>query len=209
MADYMRRSGEFGRIGENLNDGAVRGIAKRHEKIDVLKFFSVLHNRFNKDAKIFGVKASSSQIAMLHRYGAFGLFRGVRVVHIQRHDVIAQAVSFSIADQTKKWTSEHQGVGDDVQYDAADILGRMQSINAENGRITEICSILQIPKLDVAYEDLEQRPLLQIKRVFRHFGLDPSGAKVSAPGIKKQSSDLNEKFCARFRAEMLRNLPKA
>ncbi|TKW65776.1 MAG: hypothetical protein DI616_12910 [Paracoccus denitrificans] len=52
-------------------------------------------------------------------WNILSMFRGAKIINIERNDAVDQAVSMSIAKQTKSWSSE-QGTATDPEYDYSD-----------------------------------------------------------------------------------------
>jgi len=209
LAGYMRDSGAFSPSGEFLNAEIMEHRCKERGITSFDAYIEDLVADKNASGRIFGLKASGQQIALLHEYNIFKMFTEVRVVHCQRHDVIGQAVSFSIAYQTKKWTSRQKTDTEqsvEPKYLPDDIEERLNAVLDENQEIIRMCSLLELPKVDVCYEELDRRPKLQLRQVFDHFGLDPKTAKAAKPRLQKQRDALNDDFAARFRAGLVNGL---
>ena len=149
----------------------------------------------------FGLKASADQIAMLHHFGILSMFPETRIFHIYRNNVVEQAVSFSIAFQTKQWTSRQTAQDTEAAYDFKDIHNRMRVVLKENQRILEIISVLNLPIMGLQYEALTEDPRAQIGRLLRFAGLDPKSAKFRKIELRKQATGLNVEFCERFRRD--------
>lgn len=148
----------------------------------------------------FAIKGSHDQLAMLLRWGAREAFDGMRVVHVVREDVLAQAVSHSIAAQTRKWASFQPGLDVEPVFDPRDILRRMDSVAGANARIVEICRVAGLPHLRVAYEDVVAEPLPQLRRIAAFLGRDLARAAAPAPDLSRQADALNAEFVRRFQA---------
>ncbi len=209
LAEYMWKCGYFGQIGEMLNADIIE---KRSNELSITSFEDYileLNSSINKRNRIFGIKASAEQIVMLYEYGIFDMFSGVKAVHSYRSDIVSQAVSYSIADQTKRWTSLHDTETDEVTYDYRDIRKRMNSLAKRNENINKVCAILEIPKVEICYENVVRSPRTQVRRILRHFSIDDKSFKIPKPVLKKQASGINEDFAERFVEQERKRLLKA
>ena len=205
LAELLRNSGHFGTIGELLNAESLVNQQRQHGFESLADYIGFLYGRLRAPQGQFGVKASAEQIAMLHHFGILRMFPETRVIHITRADVVEQAVSFSIAFQTKQWTSLQTPETTEVRYDYDDILKRLQAVTRENQRILEISAVLGLPLCSVQYENLARQPRGQLRRVLRFAGIPVADLKPGRTRLEKQASELNAEFCARFRAEYLQD----
>ena len=135
----------FNRSGSNLlasqlrDSGAYRGF--REQGIDSFEAY-LRHIAAPAVAAgvPFGVKATPAQIGMLYHFGALRLFPKVDVLHIERDDVLSQAISFCIADDTKRWSSlEKRAPQGEPEYDAQRIAWVMEEIAASGLRVRLAC----------------------------------------------------------------------
>lgn len=202
VCNLLTKTGTFGRIGEFLNADTMTKREQRDPSGSLSGYLDKVMAQANPRGRIPGVKASGSQIYLLHSHGVLDRFRRVRVIHCHRHDVIAQAVSFSIAFQTKKWTSRTDAEDVQPRYDFADIRARLKAILREDQQIVEVSALLGLPMVDVLYESLVADREAELSRVLAAFGLKRP-ARAPEPELKKQGGALNEDYAARFRREYL------
>lgn len=148
----------------------------------------------------FALKASFDQLAMLVRWGAREAFGDMRVVHVVREDILSQAISFSIAEQTQRWMSSQEGLNVEPIFDPTDILRRMNGVAVANARIVEVCQIVGLPRLRVSYEEVVADPLRQLGRIAVFLGRDLALGDAPRPDLHKQSDALNAAFREQFRA---------
>lgn len=199
LGDYLRSAG-FPGFHEQLNYPTILTTADReqlHSFPDYIKFAA-------RGSSLFGVKASTDQIAMALRLNIANMFSGIKVIHIVRTDAIGQAISFSIADQTKQWTSEQAalpGVEPRFRYD--DISRRLNSALAHRIAVPFLCQLFSIPYLCVFYEGLIANPHQVMQKIGEFLGHDLTQWTPPAPTISKQANELNDQFKRQF-AEALR-----
>lgn len=203
LAEHLTNTKIFGPIGELLNEGSMAARKEKYGLAGFPDYIAHLYDVLRPEGGQFGIKASATQIAMLYHFGILSMFPETRVLHIHRNDVVEQAVSFSIAFQTKQWASTQKREDTQVRYDFKDISTRMNAVIAENQQIIELCSVLNLPKLDLEYEDLASRPKAQIRRVLGFAGIEVETLKFKKPKLRKQATDLNEDFYRRFRQDYI------
>lgn len=196
LAGYLRERPGLAGFHEQLNFDFVMAHSAR-EGIrnfpDYIRHFASKHPRH-------GFKASVDQIAMLYRFGITRMYPSVRVLHIQRRDLLAQAVSYSIADQTKQWISKHRKQAEAV-YDRTDIDNRILGFSNQNGAMRVAPQVFGFEYECLDYEDLSENALGTVKRACRFFGVKPPGA-LGAPWIERQANEVNRSFIERYRRDI-------
>lgn len=206
LAEHLHATGKFSGLFEHLNADAITVMAKDSRARSFPGHLSWLISQYRKPGTVFGFKASWDQTAMLVRLGIDRMFTGkTKVIHIVRHDILAQAVSFSIADQTKQWMSTQKANDVQPDYDAKDIEKRIAGICDGNGRIVYLCNVFDLDCLTVFYEDLIVHPWHQMQRIGQWAGYDFSGW-VPKSKLKKQASEINSKWVERYKGETARQI---
>ena len=206
LGEYLRLTGNFSGFHEHLNASAVRNMAERTEARTFPDHMAALAKMQDKKANAYGVKASWDQMLMLLRWRVDRMFASVHVIHIERLDVLAQAVSFSIAAQTRKWMSTQAGTGAKPAYNATDIRNRLDGIGSGNKLIRQICSVYGLDTLTTRYEDLVTEPVAELDRIHKWLGIPLRRLDLGKARLDRQSDGTNATFIARFRAEVLASL---
>ena len=204
LADYLFQSGCFGHFPELLNHDVMPHQARELGATSFPDYIAKLEQRLRRPGRPLGLKASCTQLAMLHRYGAFGMFPWTKVIHIQRDDLVAQAVSFHVAARTNQWTSRHKRNDVALKYEFADIRNRFNGLSNDNRRIMQICSALMLDVVQVRYEDLVAGPREEITRILDFFGMNLGAETLLQATIEKQADVLNDEFARLFRRDWLR-----
>jgi trehalose 2-sulfotransferase len=152
-----------------------------------------------------GIKASGTQVEMLHKWNILSMFGGVRALHIVRQDIVSQAVSFWIANHTKQWTGmQRSAVSEqDVPYDPAAIGQIIQTIGRQNTRVVAAFSALAIPVRTVVYERLLAEPEAEMRSLGEFLELDMHGWQMPEDlSHERQVSRIKADFAARTRAAL-------
>ncbi|MDB4261716.1 Stf0 family sulfotransferase [bacterium] len=207
VCEHMRATGRFTGFGEPLNYELV---IQRCKKLGIETFAGYLqwlHRNVYKENSMFGMKASCDQVMMLLRSGAIPrYFNDVRWVFIQRSDIVSQAVSFSIAAQTKKWTSFQSGNEVEPGYYFKDIKNRISAVSQAYASMYALFALLDIQPLRITYEEFVADPELGTKRFADYLGFQGVNVDKSMLRMKSQSGQLNSEYREKFVAEFLASL---
>lgn len=208
LSEYLRQTGNFGGLYEHLNGFAVRSMVQATKATTFPDHVSAIVNQHKKDAATFGFKASGDQLLMLLRWRIDKMFSSLHVIHMERLDLLAQAVSYSIADQTKKWTSTQTGNDMEPQYNASDISNRINGIGKGNLMIRKACLAHDLDWIPMVYENVLASPIAELERIHKWLDLSLLRVNLRRTRMKKQSNGTNDEFIARFRADALATLER-
>lgn len=197
LASYLRATPVFSGFHEQLNFDTVQ---KQSGEWGISRFPEFIREatvRFGKGKFVHGFKASVDQLMMLQRFGIPDMYAGgLRIIHITRRDMIGQAISYQIASQTQKWTSQQAGIGPDVDvyFDAEQLTSLVDGAQASANGIATFAEIFGHPRLHVVYEDLVQHPHQILNQIAGFAGRDGAEWPVKPPEIERQSSEINDRF---------------
>jgi LPS sulfotransferase NodH len=146
---------------------------------------------------------SETDLEVLRR--AFG---PTLLIHLQREDVVAQAVSWTKAEQTDLWlkTEESDGAGDgsifsptrEPSFDFDVIDGYVKLIRRHNAAWDDWFEAQGVTPLSVRYEELVADSVGVTQSILRCLGLDPAQGRVSAVSSSLQGDALNEEWIERY-----------
>lgn len=208
LAGYLRATPYFSGFNEQLNYTTVENLSREWEVSSFPDYIRQSALRVGKGKFAHGYKASADQLMMLQRFGIPKMYAGgLKIIHITRQDLIGQTISYQIASQTRKWTSQQSGIGDDVdvQFDTKLATKLIDAAQSSDNGISMFAEIFGHPRLHVTYEDLLASPRDVLDRITRFAGQEGANWPVKAPGIERQASEMNE----RFRAAYLSQIKKA
>lgn len=200
IAEHLHSTGRFSGFEECFNWDVIPLHAAEFGAKSFPEFVTKIVDRGCVPGTIYGFKAAWDQIAMLLRWRIDTMFTGgVRVIHTIRHDLLEQAVSFSIADQTKRWSSLVEGDPEAVPvFQSEDIEGRVDGLAQGNLLIAYLCSLFKIPRLPVYYEEFAADPIPSMNRIGEFAGLDFSQWVPTETRLRKQADGTNIQFIERF-----------
>lgn len=129
-------------------------------------------------------------------------FGRLKFVHLRRHDVVGQAVSWAKALQTRFW---HPGEavkpgGHEPRYDE-ELIGRLvAAIERFERDWTRWFTAQSIEPYEVAYEELAADPLRTARKVLDHLSLHLRPDQQLVIGHHRQADQVNADWKATFEA---------
>ncbi len=199
VSEHLRATGCFTGLGEPLNHPLVKERSEQEDLHSLPQYMDWVYRRMRREGAMYGFKASFDQAMMLVRAGVIpNYFRDVRWVMIQRNDILSQAVSFSIASQTKKWHSHRGEKLSEPQYNYEQIRQRVRTLSQAYAAMNSFCSVFGIDPYRVVYEEFSADPVAAATALAEHLGF--TGARVDTTQLKmrKQRDDVNARFRERF-----------
>jgi len=206
LARALHSTGRFGLAGEFFNYPAVSHFARRH-RIESLTDYAIELRRHSAATNgVFGTKLGWAQLYYLSKSRIIpNVYDQVKYVLIERRDVLGQAISYSIADQTKVWNSEQLGKGGRYRFDAADIVKRIRGITNAYARFKAFFALHDIHPMYLTYEELEGDIRAAVAKVVEGLAIPGTGgAKVDmgAVGLQRQRGPLNLQVRKAFLSHM-------
>ena len=131
------------------------------------------------------------------------IFNQPKYIWMRRRDHVQQAVSWTIASQTKLWSQkpgEAQASGAQLQFDFNSIDRRYSQIAAEEENWENYFRQNQIEPLVLFYEDVMVSNRDAAERVLGFLGIAfPSDLQIPTPSVEKQATELSEEWAASYR----------
>lgn len=199
LADHLRQTPYFSGFHEELN---FRGVGIRSRQWGVLSFPDYIKTVMaTGEGKNYGFKASLGQLIMLERFGVPKMFKGgMRIIHIQREDLLGQAVSHLISSQSQQWTSEQANSASEVEikYDAGRLTSIIDATHRSASGIKTYAQIFDRPRLEVSYEEIVKDPSQVLGHIAKFCGQNGADWVAREPRIKRQATALNMSFRKRY-----------
>lgn len=128
-----------------------------------------------------------------------GLFPNVNFhyVHVIREDSLSQAVSYEIALQTGKWSSNFSSHSE-ANYNFSAIKQKLERIHQQNDLIKSYIKLNRLNCTTVYYEDLVNEPKAILKNLLPAYIYKDL---VVESNLKRQSSSMNEEWILQFSKE--------
>ena len=202
LAQAISSDGRLTQPGENINFDTVINLSKDRGFSSFRQYFLWLVSTLKRESDIFGCKVSPDQLFFLYKQGLLQLFKPIpKFIHMQRKDVIAQAVSLFIATKTKRWTSLQDGEKIQVEYDSSELISIVKSIHYQNSIFESIFDLFGINPLVVFYEDFIRNPNECIQIIGDFLNIKDLKYLSENVTYTKQSNEKNEELCYRLRTE--------
>lgn len=128
-------------------------------------------------------------------------FGQTRFVHLQRGDVLAQAVSWARAEQTGYWQD-----GDKVppvpkpRFEFTEVDGYVDTIHEHNAAWREWSDASGIAPLVVLYEELVADMRGVTLAILQFLGLELPAGHAITPGTRRQADEINGEWARRYRS---------
>ena len=194
------------------------GLLKQIVVSNDVKVTSELAPHFARKATVNGrisIKTPSNGLQYLFAMGEFPKnLDQWRFVYLRRENLVRQAISGFIAQRTGQWTKkmEKRGEVTDSDYSFDEIM-KLVGVYAQGNRTLErFIGLLGIPTYNVVYEEFltdQKRILAEIATFLGADVGDYPDAVDHEPWLERQSTQLNEAWESRFRAELLDQLRAA
>ncbi|MDH4042537.1 MAG: Stf0 family sulfotransferase [Gammaproteobacteria bacterium] len=204
VSEHMRATAQFAGFGEPLN---AQWVIDRSEREGLGSFPEYLRWETRrllaeKPGAVLGMKASYGQAMMLMRCGAIPrFFKDVRWVVIQREDLLSQAVSFVIANQTKQWHSFDAGEPADPVYDYEDIKRRLLGLAQSNIAINTFCTVFGLQPYRINYREFSRDPVAGARKLAAYLGVEEVAIDPERLQMEKQRNRFSAQFYQRFITE--------
>lgn len=128
-------------------------------------------------------------------------FPSIRWVHLYREDKVGQAISWTIAKETKVWTGRRDAGDPQPTYSAEAIELALLDILADEADWSAYFLRNRIEPLSLSYESLEQDPAGAVVSIAAHLGVELDGRPDLRTAVVKQRSSLSEEWRQRFFAD--------
>jgi len=161
LAELLKSTGKFAGFEESLNDFSMRYLVPRFASVSFPDYIRRIQSEATKvPGQVWGVKVGWMQLAMLLRSQAIPNLIHPSIILARRRDVISQAVSLFIAEQTGQWTSATAPTMDrkDIAYDGDKIFTHLRGILNSYSQLESILTFANLPYIEVFYEDLLDAP---------------------------------------------------
>lgn len=123
-------------------------------------------------------------------------------VHVVRRDLDRQAVSWSVAEATGRWTDlDGTGAPPDVDYDFDAIDYCRRRLETAETAWRALFAAAGADPLEVSYEQLSDDYPGTVAAVARHLGAELEPDELPAPRLRRQSNERTERMVARYREE--------
>jgi LPS sulfotransferase NodH len=152
---------------------------------------------------VFGFKLHHDELADFEAAGGLTLpqFEDLRVIHLERRDILSQAISLSIADQTNQWidlSGYHMAGEGAPRYDRLVIQQLCVALEEQQQAWLSFLSARDIPILPVVYEDMIANTRGTFSAVCRFLEIPPVIPDMSSIAIRRQDDPIKRGWKDRY-----------
>lgn len=204
LAELLSSTRKINLAGEFFNPATIKNYCQKHAINSLPQYVFHLSENISS-LPWFVSKIGTWQLLVLNYLGfTDSLFKHCHYISMNRSDKLAQAISYSIALQTKAWTSymtcERAMEDKDIVFDPETIANFIEGLINDRSSLDRYFVIKGISPYIVEYESLSRRPVDTVEQVLGALGFTEVTVNLNAVRTKKQSSYLNEKFRGDFQA---------
>jgi len=200
LAQLLETTGEITRAREFFNAPFITKLSEKHGLTSFPQYCQHISEAFRSEGRTWASKVSLDQLILLLRTGIIPeIYDPVRFVFIQRRDLLQQAISFSIAAQTQRWTALQQEAGHEPEFDPNDILRRLGGLSKKNVDFNRLLTVLG-PPVHVVYEDLCADPIRTTQRITDELALGSISPEPDKCTVRIQRTEINHEFKNRMLA---------
>ena len=181
--------------GSNLNRWS-KMMAKSDPR-EVLR--SIMARRTSRNG-VFSIKLHPRQLRHIGGFqAALEFFPNPYFVKIYRSNLLKQAVSMSLAQQTGVWISGQESNGNTPEYSHESIARNLEKLAVMVDEWDRHISEAGLPSIGFEYQEVARSTPAVLARIAEHCGIEDY-AHVESPPTKKQGGQQNADWAARFAA---------
>jgi LPS sulfotransferase NodH len=183
---------------------------RRTKTDDVPTMFESLMRRRTTANNVFALKLHHSHLAAFGSLAeALRAFPNPCVVRIQRSDILAQAISLSVARQTGIWISGQDGTGREPRYDVPGITAALQELAIMNARWTADLKTAGVNPLMIDFDTVryDTPAVLQCIADFASIDMEKV-ALPETPPTKRQSGSPTAGWAERYARDITHARPR-
>ena len=165
--------------------------------LDCRKFVQSLCNKRTTQNGWFGINLHSHHIKTFEVFMKyFPTMVNYHLIHMVRDDVLGQAISWEIAEQTGRWNSYSEN-SSEPNYNFSSVGEKVKSINDGNFYIKTYIEKNKSNCTEITYENLVLDPELIISGIF------PTIQSINIETtIKKQANEVNQMWRKRYQVDL-------
>lgn len=151
--------------------------------------------------RVYGVKVHAFQLApLLDRVDPFAELPRVRAIRQRRDDTLGQALSWARVQQTNQHRAGDPPEGV-ASYDRAQIDSSLEFLSRENAWWDDYLARIDVPLLEIRYEDLEADPQREVARVADFLRIRSAAVRPEVVEVTRQRDGVTAGWRERYLAE--------
>src|SRR3954471_6967630 len=196
LCQLLTSTGVLGRPGEFFSDPLLAREVERDPAA-----LGRLLDKASTPNGIYGLKVFTQQFDVTMKSGWPRRLPGLRFVHLQRRDLLGQAISFVRSIQTDQFRST-EAVRREPAYDEVAIAGHLARLADNEARWRRYFARNGLEPLWLTYEELASDPVAAAGAVAAHVGCDePAAPDLGQVTVSVQRDESSDEWRRRFVAE--------
>lgn len=180
----------------------VVSVARRHKITDFQDYIRRISVADAVEGR-FLLKVSIAHIVLLVKTGVLDRIKDqASFIHVDRADKLSQAISLSIASQTRKWASFVDVQSAPPVYHSESIAEFLRHLLLQSSLLEEFFAFNGIVPYRANYEQLVDRTEIVIRQLASRLGVDEFELVPENVRTERQSDEINEQWRASFLAEV-------
>ncbi|MDP2619540.1 MAG: Stf0 family sulfotransferase [Hyphomicrobiales bacterium] len=201
LASALEHTGRVWNANECFNWDSVIARSERRGTKTLEEYVQSHIDDATSSNRLLSLKLWWGQLYFLTSVGVIPQLLRPIFIHITRKNSLSQAISFSIAKQSKKWASTQRFKEAKVVFDEQDILECLWQTLTTNARFEAYFELFGIDSLKVTYEELDKYYDQTMRILLDSLALvavtPPDRGQIP---LKRQANQLNQEFMQRLRA---------
>lgn len=203
LAEAIASTGSVNVAHEYLNHPLVERRAEAQGFTSLNEYLQGLAEQVS-EGMAFAFKVGLTQLYFIAELGFLdNLLPNPRFVLIEREDVLAQAISWTIASQTGQWRRKKKEKLKEPEYDFRAIDAQIDSILRANAAFKAFLARNGQDYFRVGYEELCSHPHQVVEAVSSALGFQNTVFNPSRIAVQPQATDLNSKWRERYLSEVV------
>jgi LPS sulfotransferase NodH len=206
VANALSSNGFLNTAGEFFNADTIIENCVAENLNSIPDFVNWLIDRAGKNGYLVS-KIAIGHLEVLAKVGIIEQLLDIsHFIMIERGDKLGQAISYDIARQTGKWTSNMVGAkkDNDLEYSGDRLMDIMNAISNQNREFSRFFGLNGIVPALINYEQFEEDPSYFIDYLSRFLGISELSFVPEQVGIQKQAGRINRTWRDKYNRECTR-----
>lgn len=198
LGHALYKTNSFGFPLEYANKGNLPRWRQRFGTDQFADLMSLIQQHRTSENGVFSIKAHYNHLQQFGGFSNFiNTFPNAKYILLSRHDVLKQAVSLAIANQTGVWIAGQKPVNENPVYNAEQINHCLRQTILNNASWRYTLAASGVDYLEMDFSQIKHNLTKSILQIAEFVGAEVSTLPTEQ-ATEKQSNDLNIEWTRRF-----------
>jgi trehalose 2-sulfotransferase len=198
LGHALYNTNSFGFPLEYANRGNLARWQQRFATDNFAKVMTAIQQHRTSENGVFSIKVHYNHLQQFGGFGHFkSMFPNAKYILLSRHDVLKQAVSLAIANQTGVWIAGQQPVNEHPVYNAEEITYCLRQTIQFNASWRFILAASGVDYIEMEFNEIKRDLAGSIAKIAEFVGTEVSTIP-DKQATEKQSNALNIEWTRRF-----------